>query len=127
MTVEFNLGPVVQASPLHGAIVEAKTGGPNDVQRDTVRSTQPRNVTGVGRDLGFNQGYANHNEATGKGYGAGRTLALSLVVVRQPDDIVFAQVVTELNLDQYQRLVRTVSQSMVGFCRQVDVGPFFQL
>jgi hypothetical protein len=57
----------------------------------------------------------------------GTCLLISLVVIRETHDVVLAQIVTKLNFDNGQADVATVSQTVIGFGRNVNVLTLSQL
>ena len=55
MAREFYLRPVIEAGSLQRAVVHAKAGDADDVQRHVGRGTQSCDVAGVGWDLRFDE------------------------------------------------------------------------
>ena len=61
MTCELYLGPIVEAGASQRAVVHAKAGDADDVQRRVRRRTQARNVAGVGWNLWFDERDGKHS------------------------------------------------------------------
>jgi hypothetical protein len=47
--------------------------------------------------------------------------SLAFVIVFEPHDIVLAQVIAELNLDEYEGVIRSVAETVIGLWRDVYV------
>src|SRR6185503_4711115 len=60
MSFERDLRPVVKACAFDCAIIHAKPGNPDDVQRNSTCGAQSRYVTGVRRNLRFDKCNSNH-------------------------------------------------------------------
>jgi hypothetical protein len=55
------------------------------------------------------------------------SVALSLIIILYPNDIVFSEIIAKLYLDQNQRHVGTISQSVIRVGRKMNVATFSQL
>lgn len=66
MACEVDFRPVVETRALECAIVHAKAGDADDVQRNVGRGTEARDVTGVRWNLWFNERDGKHEESIGR-------------------------------------------------------------
>ncbi len=62
MTLQRYLWPIIESRPAHGTVIHSESRNPNNVQWRPRRSTEPRDVPGVRRNLRFDEGYVDHDD-----------------------------------------------------------------
>ena len=60
MPMQNDLIPIIQSGPPHRAVVEAKPGDADNVQGRHGGSAEPCDVSGILRNLRFNEGHIEH-------------------------------------------------------------------
>ena len=60
MPMKSDFIPIIQSSAPHRSIVKAKTGDTDNVQRSHGGGAKPRDVSGILRNLRFDEGHIEH-------------------------------------------------------------------
>src|SRR5438045_1251617 len=133
MPMKNDLVPIIQSRAPHRAVVEAKTGDADNVQGRHGGGAKPRNVSGVLRNLRFDEGHIEHESLPlasaipARRRDQDSTLSDSLIVVIETDNVVLPEIIAKLDFDDSQRCVGAVTEAMISLRRNVNMLTATQL
>jgi hypothetical protein len=135
MAMKLDFRPIIQPCAAHCAIIKTKPRHADNMQRHTRRRAKTRNIARIRGYFRLDQSNAKHKKpcwVTGDREMLSPVTCYDLpvtsfVVIVQPDDVVFAQIVAELDFDEEKRSLSRVAEAMVGFRWNVYVLALMKL